>query len=220
MHYLGYRVLTHGNKIYCLRSEKNPSRKKRKLSKASTPSLVVSKRQDHVGHHELAAGDLAGPSAVKVKTRSMTKRKETFFDTCHEHLPMGATKMAQPRPDGLALLEADQEPTASDVSPHHAMPDWVQRAQEVHPAACQQNSPQQQHQQQASQPAANPVDWVLSVARSLRNRSDLDRSLLGRYLSIFGRFSKGEQEIYGKIILELAADTSVVGLHSLLESAV
>ena len=88
------------------------------------------------------------------------------------------------------------------------------------PQSTQAPQTQQQPLKRKRKPKEQPFDWVSLVTTSLINRSDLDRGTVGNYLLLFATFTEQEMETYGKIIVHLAADSSVTALETLLKGAI
>ncbi len=129
----------------------------------------------------------------------------------------------------MKSIQKPSQLTTPSLAPSSAAP-----ASEVRPQQIQRQ--QQRHQQphgdagpsQPRKPVSAPPQLqdqqgnsiVDLVVKALLHRTDVDRTLVGKYLSLFARLPEITRDIDGSVILSLAADPSVEALQTFLESAV
>ncbi len=223
MHYLGYRELSDGRKVHCLRAEKVRSAEKvssekrfslrRKLEEPLElpPRLAKKHAQEALGK-QFSVRNGAAPSPKRQQGPSVNKQATTVPKTIPQ--PRNTLKNTQKKPSQLTT--PSRGPTsaapASAVRPQ-------QKRQQPDGDAGPSKSPQHVSSQslKQKQPGNSMVDLVV---KALLHRTDVNRTLVGKYLSLFARLPEDIRDINGSIILSLAAEPSVEALQMFLESAV
>jgi hypothetical protein len=221
MHYLGYRELSGGRKVHCLRAEKVSSGHKREETLKLPPRLARKRAQDALSKH-FSSGQTQGaaPPAKQQQAPSLNTQATKVPKTIPQ--PRNTVKPIQ-KPSQLTTpspAPTSAAPPASAVRQQQVQ-QRQQRHQQPH-ADAGPSQPRQQHiaapsQQQHQQPGNSIVGLVV---KALLHRTDIDRTLVGKYLSLFARLPEITRDIDGSVILRLAAEPSVQALQTFLESAV
>jgi hypothetical protein len=235
MHYLGYRELSDGRKVYCLRVEKiSSARKARSANKVRSdvkneepleppPRLAKKRAQDALAKHFSSGGAQGAPSPMRQQGPSLNKQATK----------VPAQKIPQPRNTARnikpsQLTTASPAPTstapATAVRPQQGQQQRQQMRQQPNNDAGPSNPRQQyvpaplrQQDPEKQQPGSSIVGLVV---KALLHRTDIDRTLVGKYLSLFARLPEITRDIDGSVILRLAAEPSVEALQTFLQSAV
>jgi hypothetical protein len=230
MHYLGYRELSGGRKVYCLRAEKVSSAEKvrsaekEKVSSGQkneeslelSPRLAKKRAQEALAKQFSSDSDEApAPSPKRQQGPSLNDQE----DKVPRKIPQPRNKMEIP-----SQLTTPR-PAPTSAAPASAVrPQQVQRPQQMHqqPHGGAGPSPLRRQYvaaswQQQEQPGNSIVDMVV---KALLHRTDIDRTLVGKYLSLFTRLPEITRALDGSVILRLAAEPSLEALRTFLESAV
>jgi hypothetical protein len=222
MHYLGYRELSGGRKVHCLRAEKISSREKVNTVKKMTS---VEKSNQPLELPPRLAKKLAQEALSKQFSSGQAHRAAPLPKQQQATLNKQATKaprtISQPR-NALKNTQKPSQLTTPSPAPTSAAPASVVRPQQVQRPQQMRQQPRDdagpsQPRQQLDQPGNSMVDLVV---KALLHRTDVDRNLVGRYLSLFARLPEITRDIDGSVILRLAAEPSVEALQTFLESAV
>ena len=220
MHYLGYRELSDGRKVHCLRAEKvNTAQKVSSREKASLevkeslklPPRLARKRAQDAFAKQFSVRSGAALSPKRQQGPSLNKQATTVTKTTN------TVKNIQ-KPSQLTT----PSPAPTSAAPASAArPQHVQQRQQRHQQPHGNVGPSQLRQhvavQQQEQRGNSMVDLVV---KALLHRTDVDRTLVGKYLSLFARLPEITRDIDGSVILRLAAEPSVEALQTFLESAV
>jgi hypothetical protein len=224
MTYMGWRRLQDGSKVHCLRAEKVPSGNIEEIANLVDARQVFRKRKTVEKQLALANNEpqTRGPS----DREEAAKRTRLYVSKKQAAAAPSSTENGQKTSRRKAKTPERYEPQRE--------PDWVitarqshqgdagasgSRPQEANPPLPQLPPPPPQQQQQPQQRQSTETMTVL-VTRCLRNRVDLDRGLVGRSLARFFKLSKEEQETFGEILIELAAEPSLEAIEVFLHGIV
>ncbi len=224
MHYLGYRQLSDGRKVYCLRAEKVTSAKTSFGQKSNKrlklpPRLARKHAQEALAKQFLSRrAQGAAPSPKRQQRPPLNKQATTVPKPSSQ--PHNTVDNAQ-KPSQLTIPSPD--PTSAAPPASAVRPQQVERPQQRHQQPHGGAGPSQPREhvavlsQQQEQPGNSIVDLVV---KALLHRTDVDRTLVGKYLSLFARLPEVTRDIDGSVILRLAAEPSVEALQTFLQSAV
>ncbi len=209
MHYLGYRELSDGRKVHCLRAEKISSGQKPEEPLELPPRLAKNRAQEALAK-QFSVRSGAALSYKRQHAPSLNKQATTVPEITTK--PRNTVKNTQ-KPSQLTT----PSPAPTSAAPTSAMrPQQVQRPQQMRQQPRDDAGPSQPRQQ-LDQPCNSIVDLVV---KALLHRTDVDRTLVGKYLYLFARLPEATRDIDGSVILRLAAESSVEALQTFLESAV
>ncbi len=222
MHYLGYRELSDGRKVHCLRAKKIISvDKSEKL-----PPRLARKRAQEALAKQFSSGRPQGAAPSSKRQQAPSSNKQATKLSKKLPKPHNTVKNAQKKPS-QGTIPRPAPTSAAAPAPAVRQQQQVEGPQQKRQQPYSDANPSQRHQHvtlpsqqqepEQEQPGNSIVDLVV---KALLHRTDVDRTLVGKYLSLFARLPEITRDIDGSVILRLAAEPSVEALQTFLESAV